>query len=164
MDTQIRYRDAERQDVGLLLQFIRELAAYEKLAHTVEAEEGDIATNLFGDRPTAHAMIAEWEGEPAGFALWYTNFSTFVGRPGLYVEDLFVRPRFRSRGIGKGFFACLADLSMQRGYGRMEWAVLDWNAPSIGFYESLGAVALSDWTGYRLDRGRIAALVRHRPD
>lgn len=134
----------------LILAFIKELAEYEKLSHEVVATEEDLRASLFGGRPFAEVLIAEHGGAPAGFALFFHNFSTFLGKPGIYLEDLYVKSEFRGAGIGKKMLVHLARLAKDRGCGRLEWWVLDWNAPSIGFYEKLGAVAMDDWTVYRL--------------
>ncbi len=138
-------RHARREDAALILGFIRELATYEKLAHEVTATKKDIETHLFGTRPAAEAIIAEYQRTPVGFALFFHNFSTFVGRPGLYLEDLYVKPEFRGKGYGRKMLAWLARLAVQRGCGRFEWAVLDWNAPTIRFYQSLGARIMQEW-------------------
>ena len=143
-------REATRADVPLILTFIRELAEYEKLLHEVEATEADLAETLFGARPYAEVVIAESEGNPAGFALFFHNYSTFAGRPGIYLEDLYVRPAARGKGVGRALLAHLADLALARGCARLEWAVLDWNRAAIAFYESLGARAMDEWTVYRL--------------
>lgn len=135
----------------LILALIRELAEYEKLTHEVVADEEALRRNLFGEgRRGAEAVIAEQSGEPAGFALFFHNFSTFLGKPGLYLEDLFVRPQFRGWGVGKALLAHLAALAKERGCGRLEWWVLDWNEPAIGFYRSIGAEAMDEWTVYRV--------------
>ena len=136
--------------MALVLDLIRELAGYEKLSHEVVATEDSLSEWLFGDRPVAEVLVAEHGGEAAGFALFFHNFSTFLGKPGIYLEDLYVRPRFRRSGIGKSMLAHLARLARERGCGRLEWSVLDWNEPSIRFYESLGAVAMDDWTVHRM--------------
>jgi GNAT superfamily N-acetyltransferase len=151
-------RKAEPKDAALIYAFVRDLAQYERLAHEVTAREADIAAELFGARPRAFCDIAELDGAPAGFALWFYNFSTFRGRCGIYLEDLFVRPEHRGRGIGKALLANLARRCREEGLARLEWAVLDWNAPSIAFYESLGARANSDWIVYRLTDDALAAL------
>ena len=143
-------REASEGDVPLILSLIRELAEYEKLSHEVVATEEDLRVSLFGERPFAEVLIAEHDGAPAGFALFFHNFSTFLARPGIYLEDLYVKPEFRGAGTGKRLLVQLARLAKERGCGRLEWWVLDWNAPSIGFYERLGAVAMDDWTVYRL--------------
>ena len=143
-------REASGEDVPLILSFIRELAEYENLSHEVVATEETLRANLFGERQFAEVLIAEHDGAPAGFALFFHNFSTFLGRPGIYLEDLYVKPELRGAGIGKKLLVHLARLAKDRGCGRLEWWVLDWNAPTIGFYEKLGAVAMDDWTVYRL--------------
>ena len=143
-------RPATPADVPLILSLIRELAVYEKLEHAVSATEEGIRTALFGDRRIVEAVIASLDDEPAGFALFFTNFSTFLGKPGLYLEDLFVRPAARGAGLGRMMLEYLARLTVERGWGRMEWAVLDWNEPAIGFYRKLGAEPLADWTLFRV--------------
>jgi GNAT superfamily N-acetyltransferase len=145
-------------DVPLILRLIRELADYERLMHVVTATEDDLATTLFGEHPGAEVRIARWKGEPAGFALFFPNYSTFLGKPGLYLEDLFVRPAYRGHGIGRALLGELARIAVARGYGRVEWAVLDWNEPAIGFYRKLGAEPMDDWTVFRLAGGALAAL------
>lgn len=151
-------RSATVEDVPLILDLIRELAEYEKLSHEVDATEDSLLEWLFGDRPVAEALVAEHGGEAAGFALFFHNFSTFLGKPGIYLEDLYVRPRFRRTGIGKAMLARLARLTKERGCGRLEWSVLDWNEPSIRFYESLGAVAMDDWTVHRVSGKALERL------
>lgn len=146
----LRITSARRDDVGLVVAFIKELAEYERLADTVVVTEAMIEQALFSARPTAEAVLAYWDDGPVGFALFFTNFSTFVGRPGIYLEDLFVRPAARRNGIGRALLRHLAGLCTQRGYGRLEWAVLDWNQPAIEFYKSLGAVPMNEWTVFRL--------------
>ena len=143
-------RRARSGDEALVLAFIRELAEYEKLLDSVVASEASVRAALFGPNPRVFCDIAEAEGEPAGFALWFYNYSTFLARHGIYLEDLFVRPRFRGKGIGKALLVNLAARTVREGCGRLEWAVLDWNAPSIAFYESLGARAMKEWQVYRL--------------
>jgi len=143
-------RSPRPDETGLVLGFIRELAEYERLAHEVTATEADIASALFGERPRAFADIAEWNGEPAGFALWFYNFSTFRGRHGIYLEDLFVRPAFRGHGIGRALLQRLAQRCLAEGLPRLEWWVLDWNEPALRFYRSLGAVAMDEWTVQRV--------------
>ena len=147
-ETQIR--EASERDVPLILSFIRELAEYEKLSHEVVATEDGLRESLFGGRRYAEVLIAEHDGAPAGFALFFHNFSTFLGKPGIYLEDLYVRPEFRGRGVGKELLINLARLAKERGCGRLEWWVLDWNESSIGFYRELGAVPMDDWTVYRV--------------
>ncbi len=150
MSPTILLRGAVREDVPHILAFIRELAEYERLAHEAVATEAQLLEHLFGPRPAAEVVIAEVDGEPAGFALFFTSFSTFVGLPGLYLEDLFVRPRFRGLGVGKRLMIDLARRAVERGYGRFEWSVLDWNEPAIRFYRSLGALGQDEWTVQRV--------------
>ncbi len=154
----LRLRRAGPGDSGLVLALIRELADYEKLGHEVDATEAMIEAAL--SSATTHCEIAEWNGELAGQALWFTNFSTFRGRSGLYLEDLYVRPAFRGRGIGKALLAHLARLCAERGWPRMEWVVLDWNQSAIDFYRSLGAEIAGDWRLCRLDGEALTALAR----
>lgn len=151
-------RKATLQDVPLILQFIRDLAEFERLLDQVTATEELIRSALFGNPPLAEALIGEMEGHPAGFALFFHNFSTFLGKPGLYVEDVYVDPAYRGRGLGRAFFLHLAALARERGCGRMEWAVLDWNERAITFYRNLGARPLEDWTLFRLDEEALKAL------
>lgn len=146
----MRIRAATEDDVPLVHRFIRELAEYERLEHEVVATEDHLRETLFGQRPYAEVMIAEMEGEPAGFALFFHNYSTFLARPGLYLEDLYVRPEMRGRGVGRALLAHLARLAVERGCGRLEWWVLDWNESAIRFYRSLGAQAMDDWTIFRV--------------
>jgi GNAT superfamily N-acetyltransferase len=141
---------AVRADVPLILSMINELAEYEKLRHESVATEAAIYQALFGVPPRAETVIARLDGEPAGFALFFHNFSTFLGKPGLYLEDLFVRPAYRGRAIGKALLKYLAALALERGCGRFQWQVLDWNRPSRDFYEALGAQADPAWVNYRL--------------
>jgi GNAT superfamily N-acetyltransferase len=151
-------RDATEADLGLVLGFIRALADYEKLLHEVVATEVELRRFLFGEPRRAEALIAEWDGAPAGFAVWYYSFSTFNGRPSLYVEDVFVEPAQRGRGIGRAIFAQLASRAVAQGCGRMEWSVLDWNAPSIAFYRSIGARPREGWTLQQLAGPALHAL------
>lgn len=154
----IRIRSATPADVPLILSFIRDLATYEKLLHEVEATEEKLHATLFGERSAAECLIAYAQPDlPAGFAIFFTNYSTFLAKPGLYLEDLFVKPEFRGRGVGKAMLTYLAALANQRNYGRMEWAVLDWNAPAIAFYESFGARRLREWQVCRLTGPALAA-------
>jgi len=145
-------------DVPLLLRFIRDLAVYEKLAHEVMATEEGLRRTLFGERRYAEALIARLEGTPVGFALYFHNYSTFLGKPGLYLEDLFVDPAHRGKGIGKALLRRLAAIALERDCGRLEWAVLDWNAPAIAFYRSLGAAPMHDWTVFRLEGAALRAM------
>jgi GNAT superfamily N-acetyltransferase len=146
----LQIRCATEADVPLILQFIRDLAIYEKLEHKVIATEETVRRTLFGNPRFAEVVFAVADGKEAGFALFFHNYSTFLGQPGIYLEDLFVKPESRGRGIGKALLAHLAKLAKDRGCGRLEWAVLDWNTPSINFYKSLGGVPLSDWIVFRL--------------
>jgi GNAT superfamily N-acetyltransferase len=151
-------RQAAPADVPLICALIGELAEYERLAHEVSATEEDIRAALFGERPYAEVIIAEHDGAAVGFALFFHNFSTFLGRPGIYLEDLYVRPEMRGRGIGRSLLAHLAGLAVDRRCGRLEWSVLDWNAPSIAFYKSLGARPMEEWDVYRLTGDSLHAL------
>lgn len=151
-------RPATAADVPQILAFIRGLAEYERLLHEVVATEDGLRQALFGPRPYAEVVLAEDAGVPVGFALFFHTFSTFLGQPGIYLEDLFVIPDARGRGVGKALLAELARLAIARGCGRVEWAVLDWNTPAIGFYDSLGARPNEDWTVYRLTGAPLAAL------
>jgi len=154
----VRVRAASPSDTPLILAFIRELAEYERLLHEVTATEADIRRDLFGENPRCFCEIAEADGTPVGFALWFYNYSTFRGRAGIYLEDLFVRPEARKLGAGKALLRRLAQRCVEAELGRLEWAVLDWNAPSIAFYDSLGARTMDDWTVRRLDGEALAAL------
>ncbi len=154
----IDVREATAGDVPLILSLIRELAEYEKLSHEVVATEEGLRQSLFGEHRHAEVLIAEQGGAPAGFALFFHNFSTFLGRPGIYLEDLYVKPEFRGAGIGKELLVRLARLAKRRDCGRLEWWVLDWNEPSIGFYKKLGAVPMDDWTVYRVTGAALEDL------
>jgi GNAT superfamily N-acetyltransferase len=154
----LRLRDAAPEDAGLVLHFVRALADYEKLLHEVTATEDDFRRLLFGEPRRAEALVAEWQGAPVGFALWYFSVSTFDGRPKLYVEDVFVNREARGRGIGRAIFADLARRALVQGCSRMEWSVLDWNAPSIAFYRSIGALPREGWTLQRLSGEALRAL------
>lgn len=143
-------REATPSDVPVILTMIRELAAYERAEDCARATEPQLKEALFGDHPAAFALIAEADGEPVGFALWFRNFSTWTGTHGVYLEDLYVRPEARGAGHGKALLAALAQLCVTRGYERFEWSVLDWNEPSIGFYRSIGAQPMDEWTVFRL--------------
>jgi GNAT superfamily N-acetyltransferase len=151
-------RSAQVEDVPQILAFILELAEYERLAHTVTATEELLRQSLFGPKPAAEAIIAAVDGVDVGWALFFTNFSTFNGLPGVYIEDLYVKPELRGRGIGKALLKRVATLAVERGCGRVEWAVLDWNEPSIQFYKSLGATPMDEWTTYRLTGDRLKKL------
>jgi len=156
----LRIEPASEADVPLILGFIRELAEYERLLEHVVATEELLREQLFGERPGAEVVIARWRGEPVGFALFFHNFSTFVGRRGLYLEDLYVRQAYRGKGVGRALLAFLARTAVARGCGRLEWWVLDWNEAAIRFYRSLGAQAMSDWTVYRLAGNPLRALAQ----
>jgi GNAT superfamily N-acetyltransferase len=151
-------RPATEDDVPIILSLIRELAEYERLSHEVVATEGLLRESLFGERRGAEVLIACCKGAPAGFALFFHSFSTFLGRPGIYLEDLYVKPEFRGRGIGRALLAHLARLAKERGCGRLEWAVLDWNEPAIKLYKSIGAVPMDEWTVYRVTGEALETL------
>ena len=163
-DAGVRIRPAVKADVPLILRFIRELAEYERLLHEVVATEEKLRDTLFGARPAAEVVIAEdADGEPLGFALFFHNYSTFLAQPGIYLEDLYVRPEARGRGAGRALLAHLARLAKERGCGRLEWWVLDWNESAIRFYRSLGAQPMSDWTVFRLTGDDLARLADEAP-
>ena len=151
-------RPATIDDVPLIRALIAELAEYERLADAAVATDDDLRAQLFGAQPVAEVLIGEVDGEAAGFALFFHNFSTFLGKRGLYLEDLFVRPAHRGSGLGKHLMAALARIAVQRDCGRFEWSVLDWNAPAIGFYRSIGAVGMDEWTVQRLEGDALRAL------
>lgn len=151
-------RSATPADLPLIAQFIRDLADYEKLAHEVRFDEAALGEKLFGPRPYAEVVIGEIDGAAQGFALFFHNFSTFEGRPGLYLEDLFVRPEARGSGLGKALLAHLAQLCVTRDCARLEWSVLDWNIPAIGFYQNLGAKLMDEWTIMRVDGDALTEL------
>ena len=159
---EILIRAAGPQDVGTLLQLIRELAEFEKLSHEVRATEADLLREGFGPTPRYEALLAEEDGRALGFALFFHNFSTFEGKPGIYLEDLFVRSEARGAGLGKALLVHLAKLAVERGCARLEWWVLDWNAPAIGFYEKLGARAMDDWTVMRVEGAALAGLAAQK--
>jgi GNAT superfamily N-acetyltransferase len=151
-------RDAAPTDCAEIARLVRELAEFERLGPEAKGTEADFRAQLFGPHPVAEAMVAEVQGRTVGLALWFYNFSTFKCRPGLYVEDVYVEPACRGLGIGRAFFAAMAQRAMARGCARMEWSVLDWNEPAIKFYRSLGAVGMEDWTVQRLTEAEIARL------
>jgi GNAT superfamily N-acetyltransferase len=157
-------RPARADDSAVIANLVRELAVYEKLEQFARATADDFREHLFGARPFALTFMAEVDGEPVGFALAFPTFSTFRGQPGLYLEDLYVKPEHRGKGIGKALLATLAKLARDRGFGRLEWSVLDWNEPSIGFYRSLGARPLDEWTVYRIDDGALDRLAALAPE
>ena len=162
MDTTIR--SATEGDVALILELIHGLAEYERLAHEVTATEATLRTSLFGATPGAEVVIAESGGEPVGFALFFHNFSTFVGKRGIYLEDLFVKPAWRGKGVGRRLLVHLAQLAVERDCGRLEWAVLDWNEPAISFYRGLGAQPMHDWTVFRLAGDTLYQLAAERAE
>jgi GNAT superfamily N-acetyltransferase len=157
-DSTIKIHAATPADVSLILDLIRGLAEYEREPGAVVTTEADLQEALFGTRPAAECVIAYRDGAPAGFALWFQTFSTWTGRAGLWLEDLFVRPEHRRRGVGTALLVYLARLCVERGYARFEWSVLDWNTPALDFYRSLGAVAMDEWTTHRLTGASIEKL------
>ena len=157
----VSIRPAARDDAAAIHALIRELAEYERLTTLCTGSTAELADALFGERPAAEVLLAEVDGAIAGFALFFHNFSTFLGKRSLYLEDLFVRPAFRGAGLGKHLMASLARLAVQRDCGRFEWSVLDWNAPAIGFYRTLGAVGMAEWTVQRLEGEALHALASH---
>jgi GNAT superfamily N-acetyltransferase len=155
-------RRAQPADVPVIYQLIRDLAEYERGLDEVTATEEDVRRSLFGPDPAVFAHVAEHEGRIAGFALWFLNYSTWVGRHGIYLEDVYVTPELRGHGLGRALLAELAALCVERGYGRLEWWVLDWNEPALGFYRALGAIPMSDWTVHRLTGAPLQALAASR--
>jgi GNAT superfamily N-acetyltransferase len=153
-------RPATRADVPLILQLVRELATYERAPDAVVATEADFLRDGFGHSPSFHVLLAEWNGEPAGFALYFYNWSTWLGRKGLYLEDLFVRQELRGNGIGKSLLVELARVAVREGCGRFQWQVLDWNEPALAFYRSLGAEVMSEWLTARLEGDALTRLAR----
>lgn len=158
----LHLRAADAADAPVVLELIRGLAEYERLLDACVATEAQLRETLFGDQPQAEVVIAEWEGVPAGFALFFHSYSTFLARRGLYLEDLFVKPAYRGHGIGRALLAHLARLAVARGCGRLEWSVLDWNEPAIGFYRALGAVPMDEWTVMRVDGEALDRLAGGR--
>jgi GNAT superfamily N-acetyltransferase len=158
MTDQLTIRPAAAGDAALIVAFIEALAAYEKLSHEAKATEADIVRDLFGPEPKVFCEIAEWEGKPVGFALWFYTYSTFQGRHGIWLEDLFVDPGMRGKGVGKALLVNLARRCVAEGLGRFEWWVLDWNEPSIEFYRSQGGVMQDEWTKVRIDGEALLAL------
>jgi GNAT superfamily N-acetyltransferase len=154
---------ARPEEAGLIYSLICELAEYEKLSHEVEATQAGIADALFGNNPRLFCEIAEWNGEGVGLAVWFFNFSTFSGRQGIYLEDLFVRPAYRGNGLGKALLSHLARLCVENGWSRLQWSVLDWNTPSIEFYKSLGAVMMDEWTLCRVSGPALDQLAKAAP-
>ena len=160
MEEHVLIRAARREDAGEVLRLIGELARYEKLEHMAVGTEEALAASLFGPRPSCEALVAERDGRAVGFALFFTTFSTFLCKPGLYLEDVFVEPEHRGAGIGKALLRRLAALCAERGCGRFEWRVLDWNEPSIRFYRSLGAQIMPEWELVRMTEPEIASLAK----
>jgi GNAT superfamily N-acetyltransferase len=164
IDNKLRIRSATRDDVALILALIKELSEYERLAHEVRATEEILTETLFGEHRYAEVLIASLGERPVGYALYFHSFSTFLGRPGMYLEDIYVRPAERGKGIGKALLARVAKLAVERHCGRLEWSVLNWNEPSIGFYKSLGAQPMDEWTVYRLVGKPLEQLASAAPD
>ena len=162
MSVSLRITPATEQDIPLILTFIKGLAEYERLAHECVADEATLQETLFGARRYAEVVIARYDGTPAGFALFFHNYSTFLAKPGIYLEDLFVFPEYRSKGIGKALLVHLAKLAKERNCGRLEWWVLDWNESAINFYKKLGAVPMSDWTVFRVTGEALGKLAGDR--
>ena len=158
MTAPITIRPATEQDIPTILGFIRDLAKYEHLEHEVVATESSLRQTLFGARPYAEVVFASLDGIPQGFALFFHNYSTFLGKPGIYLEDLFVRPQHRGKGIGKALLSTVAAIAQSEGCPRLEWAVLDWNTPAIDFYHSLGALPMSEWTTMRVSGPALTQL------
>ena len=158
--SELLIRHATIDDCELILSFICELADYEKLLHEVVADVSTLQKTLFGDKPYAEVIIADYQGQAVGFALFFHNYSTFLGRPGLYLEDLYIRPTMRGRGFGKSLLAHVASVAVSRNCGRLEWSVLDWNQPAKDFYQSLGAVPMDDWTVNRISGQTLTDLAR----
>jgi len=158
MNESLNIRPATPEDIGTILEMVRELAEYENLLHQCIATKKQFQTALFGETPVAEALLGELNDEPIAFALFFHNFSTFIGKPGLYLEDLYVKPSFRGRGFGKAFLSHLAQIAIARDCGRFEWTVLDWNEPAIQAYDSIGAASLDDWTIRRLGENGIRKL------
>ena len=153
-----KIRPAREKDASVILLLIKELAEYERLSHEILATENDIRNTLFGERPFAETLIGEYEGLPVSFALFFHNYSTFIGKPGIYLEDLYVRPAYRGKGFGSKMLAYIAALAKERNCGRFEWSVLNWNTPAIMTYEKLGANPMKDWILYRLDGSALDRL------
>ena len=156
----ISIRNATRDDCELILNFIQQLADYEKLSHEVVATTQDLAKTLFGDKSYAEVLIGSLDDQPVGFALFFHNYSTFIGKPGIYLEDLFVNPDARGKKVGKSLLVHIAKLAVERGCARFEWSVLDWNQPAIDFYRSIGAVGMEEWTVQRVDGEKLKQLAK----
>jgi len=159
----LKLRNATPADVPLMIEYIRELALYERAPEKVVARAEDFARHVFGERPIAFAVMAEWDGQDAGWAIWFYNFSTWEGRPGLYLEDLYVRPTFRGRGVGKALLKHLAAVALARGCTRYVWQVLDWNTPSLEFYKAMGATVLEEWLTCRVEGEALRRLAEGAP-
>ena len=159
VQTGVRIRPATREDVPVILQLIRDLATYERATEAAVAKPEDLLRDGFGPEPKFRVVIAEWDGQPAGFALFFFNYSTWQGRPGLFLEDLFVRPEFRGKGVGRALLVHLAQIAVRENCGRFVWQVLDWNTPAIEFYKSLGAKVLDDWLTMRVEGEALEKLV-----
>ena len=164
MPSPIQIRKASINDAAQILDFIKGLAVYEKLEHEVVGSVEDLQRTLFGEQPAAEVLIAELEGKAAGFALFFTSYSTFLAQPGIYLEDLFVYPQFRGSGVGKSLLTHLASLAVKRNMGRLDWSVLNWNEPAIKFYEQLGARGMNEWTQYRLTGQPLIDLAKSQSD
>lgn len=156
-------RPAQPSDNALIRAYIAELAEYEREPHKAVASEADIAKHVFGDHPIMHAELVEWNGEPAGFAFWYFNFSSWEGKPGLYLEDLWVRPAYRGKGLGKALLQHLAKIALREGCTRYVWQVLDWNTPSIEFYKAMGAQVMKEWLTCRVEGEALKQLAEGAP-
>ena len=163
MTNTLLFRFSKSSDVPVILDFIKELAAYEGLAEEVNTDVETLSHSLFGPKAHATVLLAEVAGQPIGFCLYFYNFSTFLGRPGLYIEDIYVKPEFRGQGIGKEFFKEVAKQALAEGCGRVEWWCLDWNKPSIDFYKKLGACPMNDWTVYRLTEDQFEGIISGNP-
>ena len=161
VDEHILLRFAKEKDIVIILEFIRSLAEYEHLLDMVEIKENDLKEYLF-EKKLIEVIIGEYDKTPAGFALFFHNFSTFLGKPGIYIEDIFVKPEFRGKGLGKAFFSFLAKIAVERNCGRLEWSCLDWNKPSISFYKNQGAQPLDEWTVYRITGDGIKKLAERQ--
>ena len=159
-DPQLQLRFATETDAGLILEMIKALAEYERLSHEVVADEESFRDSLFRGRKVAEVVIADYREKPAGFALFFHNFSTFLGKPGLYLEDLFVKPEFRGNSIGRELLSCVARIALDRGCGRLEWSVLDWNEPAIRFYKSLGGRPMDEWSIFRVAGDSLNKLAK----
>lgn len=164
MTESIRIERATEGDIALILKFIQELAQYERLSQQCVATEDLLRDALFGERKCAEVVIAYYHDEPAGFEVFFHNFSTFLARPGIYLEDLYVSPHLRGKGIGKALLVYLAQIAKERHCGRLEWAVLDWNEPSIAFYKKLGAIPLNDWITFRVTGKTLDMLAKNSPE